>query len=315
MWILYAFSAAFFAGITAVLVKIGIRDMDSNLATALRMIVITIFSWAMVFVVGSQKEIGDITLRTLMFLVLSGLSMGVSWLCYFKALQLGEVNKVAPIDRSSTILTMILAFFLLGEKITIFMFIGMVVIIIGTVFMLNRDFSKRADKKVSAKEEGTESEAERQKRRRASALLRGIWDRYAWAVFASGSAVFASMTAILGKIGIEGVESNLGTAIRTIIVLVMSWGIIWKQKKISEIESVSMKGWIFIFLSGISTGLSWMSYYRALKDGYASVIVPIDKLSIVVTVFFSWLILKEKVNRRSLTGLGLIVAGTLCLLF
>lgn len=303
MWILYAFLAAFFAGITAVLVKIGIRDMDSNLATAFRMIVIFLFSWAMVFVVGSQTTIGDITLRTMTFLVLSGLSMGVSWLCYFKALQLGDVNKVAPIDRSSTILTMILAFFLLGEKLTVFMLIGIIIIIAGTVLMLNRDLNHNKE------------EAEGQQNEGRITVVKGIWQKYAWAVYASGSAVFASMTAILGKIGIEGVESNLGTAIRTIVVLIMSWAIIWKQNKFGEIKKVSVKGWIFILLSGVSTGLSWASYYRALQDGYASIIVPIDKLSIVVTVFFSWLILKEKVNKKSLTGLALIVAGTLCLLF
>lgn len=303
MWILYAFLAAFFAGITAVLVKIGIRDMDSNLATALRMIVIFLFSWAMVFVVGSQTTIGDITLRTMTFLILSGLSMGVSWLCYFKALQLGDVNKVAPIDRSSTILTMILAFFLLGEKLTVFMLIGIIIIIAGTVLMLNRDLNPNKE------------EAGGQQNKGGITVVKGIWQKYAWAVYASGSAVFASMTAILGKIGIEGVESNLGTAIRTIVVLMMSWVIIWKQNKFGEIKKVSVKGWIFILLSGVSTGLSWASYYRALQDGYASIIVPIDKLSIVVTVFFSWLILKEKVNKKSLTGLALIVAGTLCLLF
>lgn len=303
MWILYAFLAAFFAGITAVLVKIGIRDMDSNLATALRMIVIFLFSWAMVFVVGSQTTIGDITLRTMTFLVLSGLSMGVSWLCYFKALQLGDVNKVAPIDRSSTILTMILAFFLLGEKLTVFMLIGIIIIIAGTVLMLNRDLNHNKE------------EAEVQQNEGRITVVKGIWQKYAWAVYASGSAVFASMTANLGKIGIEDVESNLGTAIRTIVVLMMSWVIIWKQNKFGEIKKVSVKGWIFILLSGVSTGLSWASYYRALQDGYASIIVPIDKLSIVVTVFFSWLILKEKVNKKSLTGLALIVAGTLCLLF
>lgn len=303
MWILYAFLAAFFAGITAVLVKIGIRDMDSNLATALRMIVIFLFSWAMVFVVGSQTTIGDITLRTMLFLILSGLSMGVSWLCYFKALQLGDVNKVAPIDRSSTILTMILAFFLLGEKLTVFMLIGIIIIIAGTVLMLNRDLNHNKEEAGAPQNKG------------GAAVAKGIWQKYAWAVYASGSAVFASMTAILGKIGIEGVESNLGTAIRTIVVLIMSWAIIWKQNKFGEIKKVSIKGWIFILLSGVSTGLSWASYYRALQDGYASIIVPIDKLSIVVTVFFSWLILKEKVNKKSLTGLALIVAGTLCLLF
>lgn len=314
MWILYAFGAAFFAGITAVLVKIGIRDMDSNLATALRMIVIMLFSWAMVFVVGSQGQIWDITLRTMMFLILSGLSTGVSWLCYFKALQLGDVNKVAPIDRSSTILTMIFAFFLLGEKITIFMFVGMIVIIAGTVLMLNRDLSSGKEK-AGLEERSSDLKEATPKRKGVAFVVQNICQRYAWAVFASGSAIFASMTAILGKVGIEGVESNLGTAIRTIIVFVMAWLIVWKQEKIGEIKSVSIKGWIFILLSGISTGLSWLSYYRALQDGYASIIVPIDKLSIVVTVFFSWLVLKEKVNRKSLTGLALIVAGTLCLLF
>lgn len=320
MWILYAFGASFFAGITAVLVKIGVRDMDSNLATALRMIVISIFSWAVVFTAGSYKEIGDITLRTLMFLILSGMSMGISWICYFKALKLGDVNKVAPIDRSSTVIAMMMAFIFLGEKITVFMFIAMAGIIAGTFLMLNRDSfgSKSIEKEDRERQEliqeENETETVRRNQKGMNSVIQGIWDRYAWAVFASVSAFFTSLTAIFGKMGIDGVEANLGTAIRTIIVLAMAWMIVWKQKNLKEIKKIGVKGWIFTLLSGLCTGLSWMYYYRALQGGYASIVVPIDKLSIVVTVFFSWLILKEKVTKSSCIGLALISAGTLCLL-
>lgn len=294
MWILFAFGSALFAGITAILAKIGIKRTDSNVATALRTIVVLIFSWLLVFIDGSYKMIGDLTLTNLLFLILSGLCTGASWLCYFKALQLGDVNKVTPVDKSSTILTMILAFIFLGEKITAFMLIGMVCIAIGTVLMLQ--------KRELSDEEKEKQEENEQKH------------RYAWFFFALGSAFFTSLTAILGKVGIQGVDSNLGTAIRTIVVLVMAWMIVGLQNKTEQVKEIDAKSWIFIILSGVSTGLSWLCYYRALQDGYASVVVPIDKLSIVFTVAFSRIFLNEKLSKKAAVGLGLIVAGTLVLL-
>ena len=286
MWLLFAFSSALFAGITAILAKIGIKKTDSNLATAIRTIVILLFSWLMVFVVGSQNTISTVSLKTLLFLILSGIATGASWLFYFKALQVGNVNKVAPIDKSSTILTMILAFIILGEPITVIKFIGMVVIGLGTYLMITR---KEVQEKTSAGK--------------------------GWLIYALLSAFFASLTSILGKIGIQGVESNLGTAIRTIVVLIMAWIVVFVTQKQGEIKNIDKTSWIFLCFSGITTGLSWLCYYRALQTGQASIVVPIDKLSIVVTIAFSYLFLQEKLTKKSFIGLVLIVAGTLSLLF
>lgn len=284
MWILYAFSSAFFAGITAILAKIGIKNTDSNLATAVRTIVILIFSWLMVFIVGSFNTINELTTKTIIFLLLSGLATGLSWLCYFKALQLGNVNKVTPIDKSSTILTMVLAMIFLGEKITFLKFISIILIGIGTYLMIE----KKKDNK----------QAQDNK----------------WLLYAFGSAIFASLTSILGKIGIEGVESNLGTAIRTIVVLVMAWIVVFVTKKQSEIKNIDKRSWKFLLLSGLTTGLSWLCYYKALQNGEASIVVPIDKLSIVITIVFSYFILKEKLSKKSMLGLIGIIVGTLLLL-
>lgn len=290
MWILFAFGAALFAGATAILAKIGIKNVDSNLATAIRTIIILVFSWMMVFIVGSFNEISDISSKTLIFLILSGVATGASWLCYFKALQLGDVNKVAPIDKSSTVLTMILAFIILGESISVTKVIGMIGIALGTYMMI----MKKKDNKI---EEGNT-----------------ININSKWIFYALLSAVFASLTSILGKIGIEGIESNLGTAIRTIVVLIMAWVVVFVTKKQGDIKNIDKKSWIFICLSGITTGLSWLCYYRALQDGEASIVVPIDKLSILVTVIFSYIFLKEKSNKKSFIGLIIMVAGTLILL-
>lgn len=284
MWILYALGSAFFAGITSILAKIGIKNTDSNLATAIRTIVILIFSWLMVFIVGSFNTITEISSKTLIFLILSGMATGLSWIFYFKALQLGNVNKVTPIDKSSTILTMILAMIFLGENITVFKIISLLLIGVGTFLMIE----KKDDNK----------QAKNNK----------------WLFFAIGSAIFASLTSILGKVGIEGVESNLGTAIRTIIVLIMAWIVVFITKKQKEIKSIDKKSWKFILLSGITTGLSWLCYYRALQDGEASIVVPIDKLSIIVTMIFSYFVLKEKFNKKSIIGLISIIAGTILLL-
>lgn len=284
MWILYAFGSAFFAGITAILAKIGIKNTDSNLATAIRTIVILIFSWLMVFIVGSFNAITELTTKTIIFLILSGIATGLSWLCYFKALQLGNVNKVTPIDKSSTILTMILAMIFLGESITILKVIAILLIGFGTYLMIEKkeDTKQAKDSK--------------------------------WLLFAFGSAIFASLTAILGKVGIEGVESNLGTAIRTIVVLVMAWIVVFVTKKQGEIKNMDGKSWRFLILSGLTTGLSWLCYYKALQDGETSIVVPIDKLSIIVTIAFSYFVLKEKLTKKSLLGLVLIITGTLALL-
>lgn len=285
MWILYAFGSALFAGATSILAKIGIEEVDSHVATALRTIVVLIFSWLMVFIVGSQRQIESITTQSYVFLILSGIATGASWLCYFKALQLGDVNKVVPIDKSSTILTMILAFIFLKEDITLVMVIGMIGIAIGTYLMIQK--KEESKKKV---------------------------DNKLWLIYAVLSALFASLTSILAKIGIENVESNLGTAIRTIVVLIMAWVIVFLQKKHGQIRNINKKSLIFIGLSGIATGASWLCYYKALHDGLASIVVPIDKLSILVTVAFAYVFLKEKLSRKAVVGLILITVGTLSLL-
>lgn len=280
LWLFFALGSAMFAGLTAILAKIGIENVNSTLATALRTVVVLVFSWVMVFIVGSQSGIGDISGRTLLFLVLSGLATGASWLCYFRALQLGDVNKVTPIDKSSTVLTILLAFILLGEPISLPQAAGVVGIGAGTLLM------------VSKKE--TQSEVKGGK----------------WFIYALLSAVFASLTSIFGKIGVENVDSNLGTAIRTIVVLVMAWLMVFITGEQKGLRQISRKSWIFLILSGFATGGSWLCYYRALQDGPASVVVPIDKLSIIVTIFFSWVVLKEKLSRRAAVGLVLIVLGT-----
>lgn len=285
MWVFFAFGSALFAGITAVLAKCGIRQTDSTLATAVRTIVVLVFSWFMVFVAGSPEQIFSLDGMTWLFLVLSGLATGASWLCYFKALQMGDINKVVPIDKSSVILTILLAFFLLGEGISLFGGVGIVLIVVGTFLMI-------------------------EKKEPAS----GVVMKRGWFLYAVGSAGFASLTSILGKIGISGVESNLGTAIRTGVVLIMAWLMVLVTGKIQEIKRVPRRELFFISLSGIATGASWLCYYKALQDGPASVVVPIDKLSILVTVAFSFFVFHEKLSKKSAIGLVMIVAGTLSML-
>lgn len=285
MWIVFAFGSAFFAGLTAILAKCGIRKTDSTVATAIRTVVVLAFSWLMVFLVGSQGQLGSIDATTLLFLILSGLATGASWLCYFRALQLGDVNKVVPIDKSSTVLTILLAAVLLHEGIGAAKAVGVVLIAVGTLLMLER-------------------------RESAGAAADGM--RWLW--YALGSAVFASLTAILGKLGISGVESNLGTAIRTGVVLVMSWMMVLVQGKWDRVREVARDELGFICLSGLATGASWLCYYKALQDGPASVVVPIDKLSILVTIGFSCLFFHERLTRRSALGLAAIVLGTFAML-
>ena len=291
MWLMFAFGSALFAGLTGILAKCGIKNTDSNVATALRTIVVLIFSWIMVFLVGSQNTIGDITLRTLVFLILSGLATGASWLCYFHALQIGDINKVTPVDKSSTVLTMLLAFIFLHEELNVIKVISMVLIAVGTLLMIQ-------------KKENTGAQEEKGKKS----------GEHAWLLYALGSAVFASLTSILGKVGIQGVESNLGTAIRTIVVLIMAWVVVFVSKKQDTIRSIDGKSWLFLILSGFATGGSWLCYYRALQSGPTSVVVPIDKLSLLVTIGFSYLVFHEKLSKKAGIGLVLLVVGTLLLL-
>ena len=286
MWIFFAAGSALFAGATAILAKCGIRKTDSTVATAIRTIVVLVFAWIMVLVAGSQDQLGSLGGTTLLFLILSGLATGASWLCYFRALQIGDINKVVPIDKSSTVLTILLAFLLLGEPIGLFQGIGVALIGVGTFLMI--------EPKPAAE--------------RAAPQKRG------WMLYAFGSAIFASLTAILGKVGIQGVESNLGTAVRTGVVLAMAWLMVLVTGKTNLVKQVPRRELGFICLSGLATGASWLCYYRALQDGPASVVVPIDKLSILVTVAFSYLVFHERLTARSGWGLVLVTAGTLAML-
>lgn len=283
MWVAYAVGSAFFAGVTSILAKCGIRKTDSTVATAVRTIVILFFSWLIVWIVGSGNQMGSIDGRTLLFLVLSGAATGASWLCYFRALQLGNINQVVPIDKSSTILTIVLALIFLQEGISLPKFVAVLAIAAGIFLMIE-------------KKETTKKTSER-----------------GWMLYAVGSAFFASLTSILGKIGISGVESNLGTAIRTAVVLVMAWGMVLITGKQKEVRKIDRKELLFICSSGIATGASWLCYYRALQEGPASVVAPIDKLSVLVTVIFSYFAFGEKLKGRAVLGLVLLTAGTVAM--
>ncbi len=284
MWIFYAIGSAFFAGITAILAKCGIRETDSDVATAIRTIVVLLFSWLMVLITGTWTGITGIDGKTLLFLVLSGLATGASWLCYFHALQKGDINKVVPIDKSSTVLTIFLALIFLREGLTWGKTVSVFLIGMGTWLMISKKESDQEGKKGNG-----------------------------WLVYAVLSAVFASLTAILGKVGIAGVDSNLGTAIRTTVVLVMAWLMVIIGGKQHEMREIEKKELGFILLSGIATGASWLCYYRALQDGPASVVVPIDKLSILVTISFSWIVFHEGLTKKAAFGVILITMGTLLL--
>lgn len=283
MWLLMAVLSALFAGATAILAKCGIRNTDSDLATALRTFVVLLFSWGIVFLIGSQRTLRDISPFSLKFLILSGLSTGASWLCYFKALSLGNVNKVAPIDKSSTILSVLFAIAVLGETDHLLIKLFATVLLgFGTFLMIEKSPDHSSDVKGRA-----------------------------WIIYAFLSAFFAAITSILAKVGITGVESNLGTAIRTVVVLFMAWLLVFVKGKWKALHRLSRKDAVFIVLSGIATGASWLCYHYAIQQGAVSVVVPIDKMSIVVVVFFSSLFLGEKLSRRGAFGLGLMVFGTL----
>lgn len=301
MWVLFAFGSALFAGLTAVLAKIGIRDTDSDVATAIRTVVVLLFSWLMAWLSGTVGTIGSLSDRTWLFLVLSGFATGASWLCYFRALQMGDVNKVTPIDKSSTVLTMLLAFLILGESLTWLKGLAMVLIGGGAYLMIQR---KAAPAGKAALDEAAPAASAKPKARKSPL----------WLLYALGSAVFASLTSILGKIGIEGVNSTLGTAIRTVVVLVLAWGIVFARGKQRAIPAIDRRSYLFLILSGFATGASWICYYYALQVGPASVVVPIDKLSIVVSIAFSRVVLGERLTRKSALGLASMVVGTLVLL-
>lgn len=287
MWILLAFASAFFAGLTSILAKCGIKRTPSETATAIRTGVVLAFAWIMVFIVGSQSTITDISVKSWVFLILSGLATGGSWLCYFRALSIGDVNKVVPIDKSSTVLTMLLAFILFPdtEKLTAVKAVAMVLIAVGTYMMIEKK-----------KQEANGAEAK---------------SSNSYLVWALASALFASLTSILGKMGIDGVESNLGTAIRTAVVLLMAWTVVLVTGKAGTVKNIPRRELGFICLSGLATGASWLCFYRALQDGLASVVVPIDKLSILVSIGFSRVVFKERLSRKAAVGLAIIVVGTL----
>ena len=282
LWLAMAVLSALFAGLTAVLAKCGIEKTDSDIATALRTIVVLIFSWIMVFVVGSADTITQIDTKSLVFLILSGLATGASWICYFKALSIGDVNKVVPVDKSSTVLSVLLAIVLFGETNNLpIKLISAALLAFGVFLMIEK---KDTDTK----------EIKR-----------------AWLPYAVGSAVFAALTSILAKIGISGVESNLGTAIRTGVVLVMAWGIVFAKDKQDQLHSIDRKELLFIALSGLATGASWLCYYYAIQNGIVSVVVPIDKMSILVSIAFSYIVFHEKLSRKASAGLLLMLCGTL----
>ena len=357
MWIIYALAAALFAGIMSILAKIGIRNIDSNLATALRTIVVAVFAWLVVLLVGSGPTLFDIDAKSLVFLVLSGFATGGSWLCYFRALQIGDVNKVVPVDKSSTVLTMLLSFLFLGDTFTLLKGVAMVLIGVGTYLMIERkepapdtaggdEGGERGEgykedegdeggrggeeddgcKGYKGDEGGEEDEGyegvEEDEGYKGDEGYEGVkgdeggrgYKGYQWLVYAIMSAVFASLTAILAKVGIIGVESNLGTAIRTMVVLVMAWLIVFAQGKHRGMKRIDSRSWVFLGLSGLATGLSWLCFYRALQEGPASVVVPIDKLSILVTIVFGYFAFREKLTGKSALGLVMIVAGTMSLL-
>ena len=267
---------------SSILAKCGIRKTDSTVATAIRTVVILVFSWLIVFLIGAQSGISSIDGKTLIFLILSGAATGASWLCYFRALQIGDINKVVPIDKSSTVLTILLALIFLHEGLSFPKLLAVVVITVGILLMIEK------------KDVETPSQS----------------GKGSWFLYACGSAFFASLTAILGKIGISGVESNLGTAIRTTVVLVMAWMMVFVTGKQKELRGIPRKELFYICCSGIATGASWLCYYHALQDGPASVVAPIDKLSVLVTVAFSYFVFGEKLSRKAGVGLALLTGGT-----
>lgn len=278
MWILFAVGSAFFAGATSVLAKAGIKSVSSDFATAFRTGVVLIFSWLMVFVVGCQNAVSTITPRALVFLALSGAATGLSWLCYFKALSIGNLSKVVAVDKSSTFLTILLALIFFREPFHWLTGLGIAVMIVGTALMLEKGDAKKGER--------------------------------GWLFYAAGSAVFAALQSILGKVGVQDMDSTLATALRTVVVLIFAWAIVLGKKEGGDWKKMTRRDAVLLVLSGITTGASWLCYYRALQTGRASVVVPIDKCSMLFAVALSAIFLKEKQTRRSLLALALVVAGT-----
>lgn len=285
-WLIAAILSAFFAGLTSIFAKCGIKKTDSDLATALRTVVVLIFSWIMVFVVGSQGTLADVKPTSFLFLTISGIATGASWICYFKALSMGDVNKVVPIDKSSTVLTVLLAIICFGETSNLAIkLIATAILGVGILLMIEKKQTEKDEK------------------------------NRAWMIYAVLSAVFAALTSILSKVGISSVESNLGTAIRTSVVLVMAWCIVFARGKHKELKKLDKKEVLFVLLSGIATGASWLCYYYAIAHGLVSVVVPIDKLSVLVTVVFSYIVFCEKLSKKAIFGLLMMITGTLLMAF
>ncbi len=284
MWVVAAVLSALFAGITAILSKCGIKNTNSNVATAIRTSIVLVMAWLIAFITGAYKTITAITVRSWVFLILSGLATGASWISYFKALSVGEVSKVAAVDKSSTVLSVLFAIILFVDerKLWWLKLIFLAVIAVGTYLMTD---IKRGEEK----------------------------GKLTWLIFAVLSAVFAAATSLLAKVGIENVDSNLATAIRTCVVFVMAWLIVFCRRETKFVREVNGKEAIFLVLSGIATGASWLCYYYAIQQGQVSVVVPIDKLSILITVLFSLAVFKEKLSVKAWIGLALLTAGTVCM--
>jgi len=310
LWLLYATGAAAFAALTTILAKIGIKDVDSHLATAIRTIVVLAFAWVMVLIAGSYSGLGHIAGRTWVFLVLSGLATGGSWLCYFRALQLGNVNKVVPVDKSSTILTMLLAFIFLHEPVGWITAIGMVLMGMGTWLMLELKKNGADDAGQEGPLGGTDAGL-RQNDRCLGVVLKGHEYRMGWLFYAVMAAIFASLVAIFGRVGVADIDPTLWTAIRTIVVVPLSFLMVFVVGSQKTIKTVACKSWVFLILSGVATGASWLFFYHALQIGNASHVVPIDKLSVLFVMGFARVFLGERFTKRSIIGLGLLTIGTL----
>jgi bacterial/archaeal transporter family protein len=289
MSIILALLAALFASFTAILAKIGIEDVDSNLATAVRTIVVVIMAYLMVVITGQTGNIMAVSAKSFIFLVLSGLTTGLSWLAFFKAIQIGDVSKVVPIDKASVVLTILLSFLVLREPATMPVVAGGVIISIGTFVLIGKDKKKKTQRKK-------------------------VFNTKSYIFLAIMSAVFAALTNILAKIGIEDVDSNVATFIRTVVIILFAWGIVFFQGTVKELKKISKKSYIFLILSGAATGFSWLCYFAALAIGKVSIVNPIDKFSVVLTMILSFIILKEKPTKSTVTGAVLITIGTALLI-
>lgn len=307
LWLVAAFASALFAGIVSILAKCGLKTIGSDVATALRTCVVAVFTWVMVAIVGSAGAIVAITPRSWLFLALSGLATGASWICYFKALSLGDVNRVVPIDKSSTLMAVIISIVLFGETSNLGLRLaGTLVATTGTLLMIERKADGAGAEKGA---DATELDVVPEHAKGADAAP-GCAKGDAGLIYALLAAVFAALTSVLAKVGIEGVESNLATAIRTMFVLLMAWGIVAGKGKLKQVREVNGKDLAFLVASGIATGASWLCYYYAIQAGQVSVVVQVDKLSLLVSIAFAYAVFGERLSRRGILGLALIVLGT-----